>query len=308
MPKTYFGSPPGPVQALQGLGVNPPQGSTVDYDRRTSRLTVRSDLRTLDAVTKALSEVGPAERAAALYIHASPYEERMSKIIFPRVQFEGATVEEAIEYLRIKSRDYDSTGGDPARRGIGMIIKPGVAPSTARITLDLKDVPMNEALRYITQLAGMKYTVERSAVVITPVSDASVSVSTGKLAAAKSGLLPVKLELPASGRVFEFRGNQKPETLTLRYESWERQMAKACFWLLAGLTLFWCFGRRRPWWRTFVVALALTCVPIALLPSWLSVCNVLLAGWLLGLVVWLLRCAARWIEAKAQSHEGRAFA
>jgi hypothetical protein len=167
---------------------------------------------------------------------------------------------------------------------------------------------MNEALRYITQLAGMKYTVERSAVVITPVSDASVSVSTGKLAAAKSGLLPVKLELPASGRVFEFRGNQKPETLTLRYQSWERQMAKACFWLLAGLALFWRLGRRRPWWRTFVVALALTCVPIALLPSWLSVCNALLAGWLLGLVVWLLRCAARWIEAKAQTHEGRAFA
>jgi hypothetical protein len=189
-----------------------------------------------------------------------------------------------------------------------MIIKPGVAPSTATISVDLKDVPMNEALRYITQLAGMKYTVEPFAVVITPVSEASVSVSTGKLAAAKSGLLPVKLDLPASGRVFEFRGNQKPETLTLRYESWERQMAKACFWLLAGLALFWRFGRRRPWWRTFVVALALTCVPIALLPSWLSVCNALLAGWLLGLVVWLLRCAARWIEAKAQIHEGRAIA
>jgi hypothetical protein len=116
------------------------------------------------------------------------------------------------------------------------------------------------------------------------------------VAKSKSGVLPVKLELPATGRVFEFRGHEKPESLTLRYFSWERQMTKACFWLLAGLVGFYCCGRKRPCWRTFLVALVLTCVPLALLPTWLPMANALLTGWFIGLGVWLLRCLARWVE------------
>ena len=60
---------------------------------------------------------------------------------------------------------------DPARRGLNLIVREGAAPSTAKISLDLHDVPMSEALRYITELAGMKYKVEPYAVLVVPVSD-----------------------------------------------------------------------------------------------------------------------------------------
>jgi hypothetical protein len=125
--------------------------------------------------------------------------------------------------------------------------------------------------------------------------------------AVKSGVLPVKLELPATGRVFSFRGHERPETLTLRYSSWERQMTKACFWLLAGLAGFCCCGRQRPCWRTFLMVLVLTCVPLALLPTWLPMANALLAGWLIGLGVWLLRRLAQWVErtGSRQQEAGR---
>ncbi|WP_081891766.1 Amuc_1098 family type IV pilus outer membrane protein [Verrucomicrobium sp. BvORR106] len=99
------------------------------------------------------------------------YTEKMQRIIFPAVQFQGASIDEAIEFMRIKSRDYDTVERDPSRRGVNLILKAGASPSTSQISLDLKDVPMVEALRYITELAGMKYKIEPYAVVVVPLSD-----------------------------------------------------------------------------------------------------------------------------------------
>ena len=65
-----------------------------------------------------------------------------------------------------------------AKRGINIVLKEGAAPSTSRITLDLKDVPMSEALKYITDLAGMRYKVEPYAIVVVPLSDISVEMYT----------------------------------------------------------------------------------------------------------------------------------
>lgn len=96
---------------------------------------------------------------------------KMDKIIFPQVQFSGASIEEAVEFLRVKSRDLDVYETDPTRKGVNIILKAGTDVSTATISLDLKDVPMKEALRYVTELAGMKYKIEPYAVLIVPVAD-----------------------------------------------------------------------------------------------------------------------------------------
>lgn len=97
--------------------------------------------------------------------------EKMNKIIFPTVQFEGATIEEAVEYLRIKSRDLDTFTDKSGVKGVNIILRMGDAPSNASISLDLKDVPMAEALRYVTELAQMKYKVEAHAVLVVPISE-----------------------------------------------------------------------------------------------------------------------------------------
>jgi general secretion pathway protein D len=97
--------------------------------------------------------------------------QKMQKIVFPQVQFSGASIEEAVEFLRVKSRDLDVFETDPARKGVNIILKPGESAPTASISLDLKDVPMQEALRYVTELAGMKYKVEPFAVLIVPVTE-----------------------------------------------------------------------------------------------------------------------------------------
>ncbi len=103
---------------------------------------------------------------------------KMKQIIFPKVIFSGASVDEAIEYLRVKSRDLDTTEPDPTKRGVNIILKAGDTPSNASITLDLKDVPMEEALRYVTELAGMKYKVESNAILVVPVGESTTELYT----------------------------------------------------------------------------------------------------------------------------------
>lgn len=99
------------------------------------------------------------------------YAQKMEKIIFPQVQFKGATVEEAVEFLRIKSRDYDTVERNPAKKGVNLLMKPGMAPTTSLINLDLKDVSMSEALKKITELGRVKYKIEEFAVVVVPLSE-----------------------------------------------------------------------------------------------------------------------------------------
>jgi TPR repeat protein len=96
--------------------------------------------------------------------------ERMWRIIFPKVQFQNASVAEALEYLRIGSRDLDTAQGS---KGVNIILDENEAPSNAAITLDLKNVPMLEALRYITELAQMKYVIENDTVQVKSLQEAS---------------------------------------------------------------------------------------------------------------------------------------
>lgn len=112
-------------------------------------------------------------RSAGAYL-----TQKMDTIIFPTVAFENATIEEAIEYLRLKSKDLDTEEPDPTKKGVNIIIRTGDAPTGASISLDLKNVPMSEALRYICDLAQMKYKVEAYAVVVVPISESSTEMFT----------------------------------------------------------------------------------------------------------------------------------
>jgi general secretion pathway protein D len=116
---------------------------------------------------------------------------RLNRIIIPRVDFRDATVRQAVTFLQQRSRDLDSTESAPDQRGVNIFLKlpaPGtaVAPPTgefddiapasvpsgdSRITLNLNNVPLYEALRYVATLAGLKVKVEPFAVSLVPLSE-----------------------------------------------------------------------------------------------------------------------------------------
>jgi len=109
---------------------------------------------------------------------------KLDKIIIPHMQFQSATVAECIEYLRVKAHDLDTS--EPSSRGINLQYQPGNPPSNAAISLDLKEIPLGEALRYVVELANLKMLVQPYAVLIGSPNDPEFA----KPAAAPSELNP----------------------------------------------------------------------------------------------------------------------
>jgi hypothetical protein len=174
------------TELLKNFGVPTPEGSQAVYDLRTEMLTVKNTQENsfqLEALLESLSAAGrPKANDWADIGEPNPiydgdpdasryYAEKMDRIVFPSLKLEQASIDEAIETLRLKSKEHDRHEEDPTKKGVNFVIKSSFTPSTAKISLDLTDVPMSEALRYVTELAGMKYRLEPYAVVVEPLTD-----------------------------------------------------------------------------------------------------------------------------------------
>jgi hypothetical protein len=95
----------------------------------------------------------------------NPLEAKLKSIVFPSVKFSNATIDEAMTYLRLKSRDLDTSSVEP--KGVNILLR-GAETSTSTISLDLKDVPLGDAIRYVAELAGLEMRVEPFAVLVAP--------------------------------------------------------------------------------------------------------------------------------------------
>lgn len=125
----------------------------------------------------------------------------LDTLIVPTVELNDATVEEALEFLRFQSIQLDpdgqgidfvlrldeggsSGGGAPAPAAdesidfddFGSSDDAGAAPAASggsvsalpRIDLRLRNAPLREVLRYVTEIAGLEFIVEDFAVLIVP--------------------------------------------------------------------------------------------------------------------------------------------
>jgi type II secretory pathway component HofQ len=137
---------------------------TTKTENVTTHTMVFVTARLVDPATGKPVDPKPAAEKSPLQAkrEPSPAEVQANKIIFPKVQFQDATLTEAVEFLRIKSRELD-----PEKKGLNILVKPGGDPK-ARITIQLKDVPAYEALRYCAEIAGHKLSMDGDVFVITP--------------------------------------------------------------------------------------------------------------------------------------------
>jgi hypothetical protein len=113
---------------------------------------------------------------------------KLDQIIIPKLELREATVREAVEILKAKSVELD-TDSPAGERGVNIVLKlegvgaeapgvPGLDPVPAfgssgdsRITVSLTNIPLREALKYVTGLANLKFKVERYAVSVVPLTE-----------------------------------------------------------------------------------------------------------------------------------------
>ena len=118
---------------------------------------------------------------------------KLKTIQIPVIDFEDTSVEEAIDFLRLRSIELDTGELDPNKKGINFVIrKPrsggsgdagldadaagglGAAqdPGSLRIKeLRLRNVPLAEALKYICEQTKLRYKVDEFAVTLVPATE-----------------------------------------------------------------------------------------------------------------------------------------
>ncbi len=128
---------------------------------------------------------------------------KLKTIVIPRIDFEDTTVEEAIDFLRLRAGELDTTELDPARKGVNFVIRrPRAAtaaagdaglpaggadalplaagdPGTLRVReLRIRNVPLAVALKYICDQTKLRYKVDDFAVTLVPLAEGGEDVFT----------------------------------------------------------------------------------------------------------------------------------
>lgn len=117
----------------------------------------------------------PQEEKVAEGLRRAAIENKLKQIILPSIQFEDITVEEAVDFLRVRSVELDVTEKDPAKKGVNFVIiggkaKNGMEEPSKRVikNLQLKNIPLEVAIRYICELTNLKSSIDAYSVTIRP--------------------------------------------------------------------------------------------------------------------------------------------
>jgi len=192
------------------------------FDDALSRSVVRLDRPTEVPYCGDMLGLGAAttrsERPAAPEPSMHALKDKLNSIILPEISFREGNVADVVRYLSAESRRLDPTG-----EGVHIVLQTGAtttapsAPSSHMLTvsLSLRNIPIIEAVKYITAAAGLKYRIQSNAIVILP-KDAVV---TGELLTRS---YPVKREMLANAKgdvkeYFRNAGVPFPEGATIAY-------------------------------------------------------------------------------------------
>ena len=99
--------------------------------------------------------------------------QKLRTIIFPKVEFDGATLVEVVELLRVRSRDLDPEG-----KGISFVVSVPPEARDKQVSLNLLNVPMEELLRYVGEMCGVGYKVDDHAVIFLSLTERNNAIVT----------------------------------------------------------------------------------------------------------------------------------
>ena len=165
------------------------------YNETRSRMLWFTE-RTWERPIRRLGSLDRSTEAGKLEISTNKdaINRKLNGTLIEKIELPDATLREAVDFLKQKSRDLDTSADDPKKRGVNIVLKlpPAQAPAppqgdeTAptldqpasptvtenfKVSLSLRNVPLIEAIRYLTELSGLKYKIEPYAVSLIPITE-----------------------------------------------------------------------------------------------------------------------------------------
>lgn len=105
---------------------------------------------------------------------------KLKRIIIPQIALDQSSLDEALDFVRVKAAENDTTELDPTRKGVNIAVNLGPPDSEAskrirnlRFDLRLSNVPLATVLKYITDITQTSYTTDDFSVLIRPLGSAS---------------------------------------------------------------------------------------------------------------------------------------
>lgn len=164
------------------------------YDQTRASLLMEVDRAWEMAVPQDLPDISRGSAQGGPSTGVQYIQQKLNNIRIPMVNFDNTTVEEAIDYLRLRARELD-TEPDESRKGINFIIrKPSVTGAdvddlgaaedalaadsepasninSLRIDeLKISDVPLGTVLQYICDKTRLRFKLDDHAVILLPLT------------------------------------------------------------------------------------------------------------------------------------------
>lgn len=144
--------------------------STAKLSADAQRAFLAGDMETAKIKFRTVLQVDPANVTARNYLRmivvqenqggAGTIESQLKNIKLPMVQFQDATFGAALEFVKQQAAKQSATISFVTKVPPEMLLK--------KVTLNLTNVPLGEALRYLCDLVGATAVAEKYAIVIKP--------------------------------------------------------------------------------------------------------------------------------------------
>lgn len=146
------------------------------YDHTRAELLSQVDAGWETAVPAPDLGVGPDDPGAAMIGGEQvTISAKLDRIMIPKIMLDQATLDEALDFLRLRASENDTFEPDPAKRGVNFTVNLGPPESDTaksiraqKFDLRVSNVPLSQALRYITDITRTSFTTDDFAVIITP--------------------------------------------------------------------------------------------------------------------------------------------
>lgn len=100
---------------------------------------------------------------------------KLDRIMIPQIALDQATLDEALDFLRLRASENDNLESDPGKRGINFTVNLGPPESETaksiraqKFDLRVSNVPLSQALRYIADITRTSFTTDDYSVILTP--------------------------------------------------------------------------------------------------------------------------------------------
>ena len=114
-------------------------------------------------VKQLLGEIQEKRRQVAPPLPGIELRGKLQDMIVPELNVREAAAADVIEFLRAESKKLTQGIGE-----VNFVWQVPAGQQLPKVTLNLKNVPMLDAIRYVTELAKLRYRVDEHAVVVYP--------------------------------------------------------------------------------------------------------------------------------------------